>query len=289
LKLAKINIEKEIKNIRIIDSHMHFGIAPNHLYYNYSDERVVELQKKSGVKVGICQHGISYYDLDTQIEKVLEANAKFGKSIYYNLFYDPKKSERSLEIIEKNKDKINFSGVKVWSSGFALGLDDKLFYPLWEYAVQNDIVISAHTWSPYTDNPIQAYSNPLLLESVYRDYPNVKIILVHSGGKVDFYDEVIEFARKHETAYLDFSGDCFYPPIFKKVLNKIGNGRSLFGTDMPMMDVRYHIANVLAADISDSDKEDIFYNNAAKFLKLSEEQISKHHEQVKPQTKDKKQ
>jgi predicted TIM-barrel fold metal-dependent hydrolase len=67
---------------------------------------------------------------------------------------------------------------------------------------------------------------------------------------------------------MDFSGDCFYPPVFKKVLNRIGRGRALFGTDMPMMDIRYHIANVIAADISDSDKEDIFYNNAAMLFNI---------------------
>ena len=67
---------------------------------------------------------------------------------------------------------------------------------------------------------------------------------------------------------MDFSGDCFYPPVFKKVLNKVGRGRSLFGTDMPMMDIRYHISNVIIADISDSDKEDIFYNNAARLFNI---------------------
>jgi hypothetical protein len=40
--------------------------------------------------------------------------------------------------------------------------------------------------------------------------------------------------------------------------------------------------------LTKEQKKDIFYNNAAKFLKLSEEQISKHHEQIKPLSKDKK-
>ena len=110
--------------------------------------------------------------------------------------------------------------------------------------------------------------NPLRLEKVLKDFPGLKIILVHSGGKIDFYDNVIELARKHETLYMDFSGDCFYPPVFRKVIDRIGRGRALFGTDMPMMDIRYHIANVLAADIPDSDKEDIFFNNAARLFKI---------------------
>jgi predicted TIM-barrel fold metal-dependent hydrolase len=34
----------------------------------------------------------------------------------------------------------------------------------------------------------------------------------------------------------------------------------------------------LAPFLSDQDKQDIFYNNAARFLQLSEEAIAKHHE-----------
>ena len=125
-------------------------------------------------------------------------------------------------------------------------------------------MISSHTWSPYTDNPKQFNGNPLLFESVLQKYPKLKIILGHSGGKINFYPEVINFVSNHENVYMDFSGDTIYPSVFKMVLDKAGKGRILFGTDMPMMDIRYHVASVLSADIEDSDREDIFYNTAAK-------------------------
>ena len=267
--MAKINIEEEIKKFKIIDSHMHLGVAANTLYYKYNDERVIELEKKFNVKKAVCSPIIGIFgDLDAQVENVLEAQKKFGDFICWQLVYSAEQPEKSLDIIEKYRSKINFAGVKVWSVGSGFCLDNKKYYPLYEYAVTNDIVVAAHTWSPYTENPRQIYGNPLLLEKVLKDFPGLKVLLVHSGGKVDFYDEVIELVKKHETLYMDFSGDCFYPPVFKKVLNKVGRGRSLFGTDMPMMDIRYHISNVIVADISDSDKEDIFYNNAARLFNI---------------------
>lgn len=265
-----MNIEEEIKKFKLIDSHMHLGVAANTLYYKSSDERVIELQKKFNVKISVCSHIIGILgDLDAQIEEVKKAQNRFGSSVYWQLVYDASCSEKSLDIIEKNRSKINFAGIKIWSVGSELTLDSKLYYPLWEYATANDIVVSAHTWSPYTDNPKQFYANPLLLESPLKEFPRLKIILVHSGGKANFYDEVIKFIKNHENVYMDFSGDCFYPPVFKKVINNAGRGRSLFGTDMPMMDIRYHITNVLIADIDDSDREDIFYNTAAKLFKFN--------------------
>jgi len=268
--LAKIDILKEIKKFKLIDAHMHLGIAANTLYYNYSDDRVVELEKRFNVKAALCSTIIGIFgDLDSQIEKILKDQKKFGDLIYWQLVYIAEQPEKSLEIIEKYKSKINFAGIKIHSVGSEVSFDDRKYVPLWEYAVENDIVVAAHTWSPYTENPKQIYGNPLVLEKVLKDFPKLKVLLVHSGGKADFYDEVIELVRNHETLYMDFSGDCFYPPVFKKVLDRAGRGRALFGTDMPMMDIRYHISNVIASDISDADKEDIFYNNAARLFKLN--------------------
>ncbi|MHB1334960.1 MAG: amidohydrolase family protein [Candidatus Humimicrobiaceae bacterium] len=259
-----MDLEKEIKSYNIIDSHMHLGILPNVLYYNYSDERVVQLQKKFNVKISICSHCISFYDLSLQITEILKVQEKFGPFFYWNLVYDPKKASESLKIIENNRHKINFAGIKIHPVVHETKIDSKLYEPLWEYASGENIVVSSHTWSPYTDNPKQYNGNPLLFESVLQKFSKLKIILGHSGGKTNFYPEVINFVSKHENVYMDFSGDNIYPPVFKMVLERAGKGKILFGTDMPMMDIRYHIASVLSSDIKNSDKEDIFYNTAAK-------------------------
>ncbi len=267
--MAKINILEEMKKFKIIDAHMHLGVAANTLYYDYNDDRVMEIQKQHNVVASICSPIIGIFgDLDAQMEKVFEGTKKYGDAIHWQLMYIAEQKEKSLEVIEKYRSERNFAGVKIYSVGSELGLDDRQYYPLWEYATANDILVAAHTWSPYTENPKQFYGNPLLFENVMKDFPNLKIQLIHSGGKANFYDEVIEFVRKYETIYMDFSADCFYPPVFKKVIERAGRERSLFATDMPMMDTRYHIANVIAADISDSDKEDIFYNNAARLYKI---------------------
>jgi len=259
-----MDIIDRIKNLKIIDSHMHLGIAPNVLYHKYSDERVYELQKKYNVEISICSHCIAIFgEIASQLEEIKKAQERFGGYFYWNLVYDPKKATKSLDIIENNKSRINFAGIKIHPVVHETKIDSKNYEPLWEYAQCNDIVISSHTWSPYTDNPKQFNGNPLLFESVLDKYPKLKIILGHSGGKVNFYPEVIDFVSKHKNVYMDFSGDTIYPPVFKMVIEKAGKGRIVFGTDMPMMDIRYHIASVLAADIEESDREDIFYNTAA--------------------------
>ena len=216
------------------------------------------------MEISICSHCIAIFgEITSQLEEIKKAQERFGNYFYWNLVYDPKKASKSLDIIENSKSRINFAGIKIHPVLHETRIDSKNYEPLWEYAQCNDIVISSHTWSPYTDNPKQFNGNPLLFGSVLDKYPKLEIILGHSGGKVNFYPEVIDFVSKHKNVYMDFSGDTIFPPVFKMVIEKAGKGRIVFGTDMPMMDIRYHIASVLAADIEESDREDIFYNTAA--------------------------
>jgi predicted TIM-barrel fold metal-dependent hydrolase len=265
-----MDLIEKLKNFKIIDSHMHLGVGPNVLYYNYNDERVFELQRKYNVKISVCSLCIGIWDSpEVQILEILKAQEKFGSYFYWNLVYNPKNASGSLKIIEDNKARINFAGIKIHPVVYETRIDSNLYEPLWEYASSRGIVISSHTWSPYTDNPKQFNGNPLLFERVLHKYPKLKIILGHSGGKINFYPEVINFVSKHENAYMDFSGDTIYPPVFKMVIDKAGRGKIFFGTDMPMMDIRYHVASVLSADITDSDREDIFYNTAAKLYKFN--------------------
>ena len=265
-----INYINEIKKLKIIDAHMHLGVVPNVHYYNYSDERIIEMQKRFNVKKSLCSHCIGFSDVGNQIDEIKKAVKKFGNHIYWYIVYDPNCPQKSIDIIKENKDKINFAGVKIHPVIHETELNDKTYFPLWEYAIENDIIILSHTWSPYTDNPKQSLSNPLLLESVIGKFGELKIILGHSGGKVSFYDEVINFVKEFENVYMDFSGDTFYPPVFRKVIDNIGSNRVLFGTDMPMIDIRYHIINIFKADLAEEERENIFYNNAAKLFKFKD-------------------
>lgn len=259
---------EEAKKYKIIDSHMHLGTIPDAYYYKYSDERVMGIQREFNVEISLCSHCIGFFNIDKQIDEIKKVSEKFSSSIHWYIIYDPNYPQKSIKILEDNKDKINFAGVKIHPVIHSTRLDSDAYNLLWEYAKENDIVILSHTWSPFTDNPKQQLSNPLLLESVLYKFKNLKVILGHSGGKIDFYGKVIDFARKYKNIYLELSGDTLYPPVFREILDKVGPERALFGTDMPMVDIRYHIINVLLADLDNKEREDIFYNNAKKLFKI---------------------
>ncbi|MCL4418152.1 MAG: amidohydrolase family protein, partial [Actinobacteria bacterium] len=248
----------EIKKFKIIDAHMHLGkVLPNIYYDKYSDKRTINLLKKYNVVRCICSHAIGFFDVEGQMDVITRISNEFGNFISWYLIYNPHFPEKSLEIIKKNRIKVEFAGVKIHPAFHETMIDDISYYPLWKYSLENDTVILTHSWSPYTDNPKQFYANPLLLEKVLNNFRDLKIILGHAGGRKSFFEKVINFTGKYSHVYLDLSGDDYYPPVYRKIIDSIGPDRTLFGTDMPMGDIRYYIINVLKADLDDKERENI--------------------------------
>ncbi len=260
--LDKLGINYE----KIIDSHIHLGVLANTYYQNYSDKKVIDIQKRFKVVKSFCSHCIAFSSLDRQMDAVEKASGQFGSHLYWYLIYNPNYPEKSIKIIDENKDKINFAGVKIHPVFHLTSINSKKYFPLWEYASSNNIITLTHSWSPDTPNPKQHLSNPLLLKCVLERYGDIKIILAHSGGKVPFYDKVADFGKNYENLYYDFAGDTLYPPVFRKFIDKVGADKILFGSDMPMIDIRYHILNIFNAGLIKEEREKILYLNAIKLF-----------------------
>jgi hypothetical protein len=132
-----------------------------------------------------------------------------------------------------------------------------------------------------TPNFNENYGNPLTLLPVLKKYPNLKIYLMHYPGK--YFQENLTLMKKYKQIYCEITAVSMFAP--KKVweprvkrLYKEGLGdRLMFGSDY-VGTIRKNIEIVYGLDwLTDQQKRNVFYNNAAKFLNLSETEISKHH------------
>ena len=56
--------------------------------------------------------------------------------------------------------------------------------------------------------------------------------------------------------------------MFARLINAYGADRLLFGTDFPMWDSSEELERFMSVPMSDSDREKIFYSNAAALLKI---------------------
>ncbi len=168
--------------------------------------------------------------------------------------------------------------------------DDERLEPYWALAEELDLPVGIHMGpgepaGPYAGNP--AYrardGSPLLLEEVLVRHPKLRVYLMHAG--YPFADELRALLFSHPQVYVDLASIIYTEPrpAFYRFLQEIveaGYGdRIMFGSDQMIWPgvIEPSIKAIEDAPfLSAAQKRDIFYNNAARFLRLTEEEKARH-------------
>ena len=167
---------------------------------------------------------------------------------------------------------------------------DALLEPYWALAEELDLPVAIHMGpgepgGPYGDSGYRAaFGNPLLLEEVLVRHPRLRLYLMHAGYPMAAELRALMFS--HPQVYVDI-GSIVYTeprPAFYQFLQEIveaGYGdRVMFGSDQMIWPGIIEPSIRVIEDapfLTSAQKRDIFYNNAARFLRLSKEEIARHH------------
>ena len=115
-------------------------------------------------------------------------------------------------------------------------------------------------------------------------HPRLRLYVIHYGSPL--VDEMIAVLFSHPQVYVDISGNDWAQPrphFYGQLRRLVDAGfikRIMWGSDQMVWPRAIDVAIEAlesAPFLSAEQKRDIFYNNAARFLRLSEEQIAKHH------------
>ncbi|MEG3146971.1 amidohydrolase family protein [Sphingomonas sp. RT2P30] len=127
-------------------------------------------------------------------------------------------------------------------------------------------------------------SSPLLLEDVLVKHPKLRLDVMHAGFPM--LDDTLALLYAHPQVYVDLGVIAYTQPrpAFYRYLQALvdaGFGdRIMFGSDQmvwPETIERAIDAIEQAPFLSEAQKRDIFYNNAARFLRLDAATIARHH------------
>jgi uncharacterized protein len=259
-------IKEKIKNFTIIDTHLHLGYLSGLNIPQAPDGQIMEQFKKYGVKKAIFSHHAALSSMDYGLARTIEALERYKGMLYAYLVFNPNFAKKSLEIIQEYIKHEAVAGVKIHPSWHACYPYDERYARFWKYADSKGIVVLTHTWNPNVPNKSQKFSDPVFFEKIANNYPDAKIILAHAGGRGNYFYKVMELIEKNENLYVDFAGDIFEPFLIKSYVDRLGSERLLFGTDLPWVDMRYYLSNILNAQITDTERENIFGLNALRLF-----------------------
>ena len=160
--------------------------------------------------------------------------------------------------------------------------NDPKLEPYFALAEELDIPVCFHTgfgppMSPYMGDPNfrMRYGNPLLLEDVLVKHPRLRIYIAHGG--YPNLSETIALMFMYRQVYMDISAidwlltrEEFHAYLQRLIQARFGD-RIMFGTDQMIWPdaVGMSVDAIESATfLTEAQKRDIFFNNAARFLRL---------------------
>src|SRR5438067_13359680 len=153
--------------------------------------------------------------------------------------------------------------------------NDRLAYPLYEVIAEAKLPALFHTGQTGVGAGTRGgggirikYSNPLLLDDVAVDFPDMPIILAHPS--FPWQEEALSVATHKPQFYIDLSGwsPKYFPPILIQYANSILKHKMLFGSDYPMITPDRWLADFETISIKPDVRPLILKENAARLLKL---------------------
>ena len=170
---------------------------------------------------------------------------------------DDENIEKELDLIEA----LGLRGVKLHADIQRVAIDDPRCMKIYELC-RGRLPVLLHT-GDYRFS----YSNPENLLPVLKTFPDLLVIGAHLGGWSVWMAAVDKLAS-YENLYVDTcSSQGFLSPAFvTEIIKRYGAHRVLFGTDYPMWHPKEEVDMLKALDLSDTEKEAIFHENAEKLF-----------------------
>ncbi|SCY08613.1 amidohydrolase family protein [Paracoccus tibetensis] len=153
--------------------------------------------------------------------------------------------------------------------------NDRAIYPVLEAIADEGAITLFHTGQTGVGSGMRGgmgmrlkYSNPMHLDDVAVDFPDMPIILAHPS--FPWQEEALAVAQHKPNVYIDLSGwsPKYFPEILVRYANTLLKNKMLFGSDWPAITPDRWMADFAKAPFRDEVRDLILKENARKLLKL---------------------
>jgi uncharacterized protein len=188
---------------------------------------------------------------------------------------DPAKGRMAVREARRLVTEHGMRGFKFHPSVQAFWPDDRAAYPLYEEIQHLGVPALFHSGQtgigarlPGGGGIRLKYANPMALDDVAVDFPDLTIIIAHPS--FPWQDEALAVANHKPNVYIDLSGwsPKYFPPQLVQYANSLLQDKVLFGSDFPLIDPDRWLTDFAALPIKDAVRPKILKHNAVRALGL---------------------
>lgn len=155
--------------------------------------------------------------------------------------------------------------------------NDRFAYPIYEVLEQFGVPALFHSGHTGAGAGVRGgagirlkYSNPMHVDDVAVDFPDLPIVLAHPS--FPWQDEAISVALHKPTVHIDLSGwsPKYFPANLIQYANTLLRDKVMFGSDFPVLKPERWLADFERLEIKPEVRPLILKGNAARLLRLDD-------------------
>jgi predicted TIM-barrel fold metal-dependent hydrolase len=209
-------------------------------------------------------------------EEIAEAARRHPDVLIPFASIDPAKGRAGARQVRRLVEEYGVRGFKFHPNVQAFFPNDRDAYVLYEAIEAAGAIAVFHTGqtgigagAPGGGGIRLKYSNPMFVDDVAADFPDLPIILAHPS--FPWQDEALAVATHKPQVYIDLSGwsPKYFPPQLVQYANTLLKEKVLFGTDYPLLSPDRWLADFAKLPIKDEVRPLILKQNAARVLGLA--------------------
>jgi predicted TIM-barrel fold metal-dependent hydrolase len=208
-------------------------------------------------------------------EEVAELAAEHADVLIPFASIDPARGAAGVRAARRLISDHGVRGFKFHPNTQAFFPNDRSAYPLYEVIAEHGLVALFHTGQTGVGAGTRAgggirlkYSNPLHVDDVAVDFPDMPIILAHPS--FPWQDEALSVATHKPQVHIDLSGwsPKYFPPQLVQYANTLLKDKVLFGSDFPVITPERWRKDFDGIAIKDEVRPKILKENAARLFGL---------------------
>nr|WP_253767907.1 amidohydrolase family protein [Goodfellowiella coeruleoviolacea] len=271
-----------------VDSHGHHSMPDEHLaasaqYFRAGDRtpditRIAEHYRAARI-------GAVLFTVDAEAhlghrpisnEEIAEAAAEHDDVLIPFASIDPAKGHAGARRLRRLVSDFNVRGLKFHPSMQGFAPNDRTAYPLLEVAQELGLPAVFHTGQTGIGAGMRGgggirlrYSDPMLLDDVAVDFPDLTIIMAHPS--FPWQDQALAVATHKPNVHIDLSGwsPKYFPPQLVRYTNSLLQDKVLFGSDFPLITPERWLRDFAALEIKPEVRPKVLKDNAVRVLGLA--------------------
>ncbi len=233
------------QGIEITDAHVHMG--PYHKFYIPENTAQGMLRVMDHLHISqscVSSHLAISGDWYTGNRQTAQAVAAHPERFIGHVVVSPNEPELAKEELQRAFDEWGFRGIKLVPDTHLQPIGSQGYRPVFEFAAQRRCLVLVHTYHG------SRFDDPQLFGEVAQRYPEVPILMVHSGALTASFEGAIRLAQEHANLYLDISGSFITGYWIRRMVAEAGAERVIYSSDQPFIDPRYSLGRLLYANLS---------------------------------------